>query len=196
MEPVYIKRYVNVESFCSESKREFAKLNMESIVELASILEDLSSEHSFDTVRIGSYSDNDATSIRQLLETNLSEIKNALESFAAECEILVKTWLPYDAVAFESAIVAELLHRLEHDILPNIVPDSSLLGKRAPFPAILIASALYRLQLLVRGNLNSPQDISRQIDLVERLTAKALEVTYVQHEYSKWLGDKVDERTE
>jgi hypothetical protein len=193
-----IKRWLDVGSFCSEAEREFAELNMASR-KSAGVLNDLPVDDQTDTVHVRPNSDENANAVRKALTMHLADLKRALTEFAAECDTLVKRWWPDDAPMADAATVAKLLRRLEHHILPNIVPqDDSLLGTRAPFPAILIASALHRLQLLTRGDvdIDKATEMSRQIGIVERLTAKALEVTYVQCKYSQWSGDVADERTQ
>ncbi len=50
--------------------------------------------------------------------------------------------------------VFQLLRRLEMDILPNIIPDNTLLGIPASFSAILNASAIYRIHVLSTSESN------------------------------------------
>lgn len=200
-----IRRWLDVGSFCSEAEREFAKLK-ESTRELANALNDLPVDHRADTACVVSSSNKDANIskdaaiVQGLLGTHLDELKQALTDFVTECGTLVKQWWPDIAPMADATKVASLLLRLQHNILPNIEPDGSLLGTRASFPTILLASALHRLHLLTQEDPKADTDEaakrSQQIGITERLTAKALEVTYVQCEYSKWSGDKADERTE
>jgi hypothetical protein len=176
-----IEQWVKFNAFCSAIPKDYA----------ACILKPSSVENSADVVRGRLHSDNGNVfgAISEAIEKHLDDLKQALREFITECSTNVNRWCPEDVSAPESTAVTKLLERLENKILPNIEPDSSLLGRCASFPAILIASALYRLRLLAEGNVE-PISVSRQTDTVERLTAKAMEVTYVQRDYAKWLrGD-------
>ena len=200
-----ISEFLDVSSFCSEAEREFAKLDKSSRT-LAHALNDLPVDHRADTVCVGSSSNKDVNIykdtalVQGLLETHLDELKQALTDFANECSELVKTWWPDITPKADATKVAGLLLRLQNNILPNIEPDGSLLGTRASFPTILLASALRRLHLLAQkdaeADINEDVKVPPKISITERLTAKALEVTYVQCEYSKYLGEDADERIE
>jgi len=171
---------VKFDSLRSDIAKDFAKLNSPKITNLQDATAGLPVEHSADKIRIQPPSSNDATAISDVLESHFSEMKEALKGFAADCDEPVKRWCDETTPSVDSATVAELLHRLENHILPNIVRNETLLGKCAPFPAILIASALFRLQLLAREDSGNA---AREIAIIERLTAKALEVTYVHRGY-------------
>jgi hypothetical protein len=90
--------------------------------------------------------------------------------------------MPYD--------VAKLIDRLDNHIIPNIVPDVSrpLLGKPASFASVLTASALLRIQVLASTAQGSPEDRFKRLRTLERLTAKALEVSFIQHKYNREVG--------
>jgi hypothetical protein len=81
---------------------------------------------------------------------------------------------------------AELLLRLENNIPPNIIPDNTLLGRPAKFTAILNSSALFRLDLLTNGGTGDDGERLTKTEVVERLTAKAFEATFIQREFNKW----------
>ena len=182
-----IRRWAGLDSFCSNAKKDFARLNVTSAQELAAPLETVPVEHAADVVRVRPTAEGDADALSRVLGTHLVELKRGLEGFAENCVALVGKWWPVAQPFGDSAAVAELLHRLEHRILPNIVPEpESLLGKCAAFAAILNASALFRLRLLTKGDARGAEKLAREIGVAERLTAKALEVTFVQIEYSKW----------
>ena len=135
--------------------------------------------------------DDDSPVIHGVLSNVLADLKDALRQFIREAEKLVRTWCQSETPCVSPLDVGALLERLDHDILPNITPDATLLGKRAAFAAILSASALFRLQILTATSpeeLRQPrkkEDLSRRTALVERLTAKALEVTFIQQEFEK-----------
>jgi hypothetical protein len=177
-----IKRQVEFEAFCSETVSECVKLNLASIKDISDMPASLPVEHGTDIVSTGPRSDADAKAVEKALQARLPDVKNALDRFANDCDVLVKRWCHAIVPSVDSGTVAHLLHRLENHILPNIVPDQSLLGKCAWFPAILVASGLFRLKLLAAGNSSNSV---RETGIVERLTAKALEVTYVHREYKK-----------
>lgn len=116
-------------------------------------------------------------------------MKAGFERFIARCEGEVLA--PFKAKpAFQPVSaddVTELLRRLEADILPNIIPDGSLLGRPATFSTILNAAAIYRIKLLLFRATASPTDaVYRDLQKLERLTAKAFEVSYVQREFKAW----------
>ena len=94
-------------------------------------------------------------------------------------------WYPNYIASIVVEDIAALLSRLEHDILPNIIPDGTLLGKAADFAAILNASALFRIQLLA-SDIGDYKVLLEQTGKIERLTAKAFEVSFVQNKYNKW----------
>jgi hypothetical protein len=119
----------------------------------------------------------------------MDELKSALERFLKRCwdEFLSADMKDKIFPAVSPSAVYELLHRLENDILPNIVPDNTLLGNPASFSAILNASAIFRIYVLANSDPSKdPDSIYREIQKVERLTAKALEVSYIQGEFNRW----------
>lgn len=177
-----IRRWADVESFCSIATDGLSDLHTSPTTDITSTLVHSPTDHSADTIRIQPRRDDDAMAISDAMNRHLADLKSALDRFASDCDALVKQWYPEPTPSVKPAEVVELLRRLERHILPNIVPNDSLLGKCAPFPAILIASALFRLQLLTRKDSGT---VAREADIVERLTAKALEVTYVHCEYEK-----------
>ncbi len=156
---------------------------------------DIPDDHIADHVSVRPAGDGDAKAIEQALENNLLELKQSLENFVRRCskEIL---FVLRDQKAFDDVSgsqVFELIRRLDADILPNIIPDDTdpLLGIPATFATILNASALFRMHvLMVRdGNFNT-EEINRQIQKVEQLTAKAFEVSYIQHDFNAWKHHK------
>lgn len=85
--------------------------------------------------------------------------------------------------------VAQLVRRIRLGLPPNIFPTGHYLGKPAGLGAILTASALYRRALLSR-NLKAPEGeplvpLPEALARVDRLTLKALEVSYVQSRFYK-----------
>ena len=184
-----IKRWAKIDSFATQAKAEFASLDILSIRNLADILTTIPVDHTSDTIRVHPGSDDDADIIKDILNSHIPELKQVLENFTDECLKPTNKWHPKSGHNVDAAKVAALLLRLEHRILPNIEPDSSLLGKCATFTSILTASALYRLRFLVQGTDNSKK-LSQESGIIDGLTAKALEVTLVHHEYNKWMKKK------
>jgi len=136
--------------------------------------------HASDVFLVRPSSDPDSDPIRKVLTQHLSGLKTGLEAFAVECRSLLVRWCGDSIQPASTREIAELMRRLECDILPNIVPDGTLLGQPASFPGILSASAFYRLNLLWSGGSGKAAALSRRLKLAERLTAKALEVSFVQ----------------
>ena len=64
------------------------------------------------------------------------------------------------------------------------------MGKPAEFTSILNAAALYRAKVLYEGDNYGAGELVRLTDIVERLTVKALEATYIQREYRLWRGEE------
>jgi hypothetical protein len=139
-------------------------------------------------------SDVDRKAIESALAANLQDVKDALARFLARCQ---KEFLPpyiqragFGVVSDED--VAHLLRRLADDILPNIIPDATLLGTPARFATILNASALYRVSMLLkRDATKGPDEIYRELQKLERLTAKAFEVSYIQRQFNDWKAARI-----
>jgi hypothetical protein len=81
-------------------------------------------------------------------------------------------------------------YRLNSKVLPNVIQDETLLGQRASFPAILNAAALYRLGKLILGDASKQDDLANEVELVERLTSKSFEVSYMHKKYQDWQKDR------
>jgi hypothetical protein len=130
---------------------------------------------------------------RALLETaignHLDELKGGLEKFVERCTSqfppMVSKIKEFPPVSAKE--VFELLRRLEGHILPNIFPDGSLRGTPASFGAVLNAAAIYRICILASAeDVGDPKAIYRAIQMIERLTAKALEVSFIQRDFNAW----------
>jgi len=82
--------------------------------------------------------------------------------------------------------------RLDKKILPNIIPTPAepLLGTPARFQDILVASSLYRFNLLLKQKSDSDEHITKSafnsLSRVERLTMKAIEASFIQQNFKKW----------
>jgi hypothetical protein len=174
------------------AQNKFKALETKSLSEMHSFVSSIPIDHSHDRVEVLALSDpdDDRKSIEAALLQHFSQLKAALENFITSC------WEDFLSVETKSKhfpdvspeAVFELLRRLENDILPNIVPDGTLLGIPASFAEILNASAIYRVHLLSRNEAaKDPDDIYREIQKLERLTAKALEVSYMQGEFKAWV---------
>ena len=151
--------------------------------------------HTADHTSVRPAGDGDASAIQQALEKKLPELRQSLETFVRRCsaETLSSLQNQPEFAAVSGIHVFELIRRLDADILPNIIPDDTdpLLGIPATFATILNASALFRMHVLSTrdGNLGT-EEINRQVQKVERLTAKAFEVSYIQHEFNAWKPQK------
>jgi hypothetical protein len=119
----------------------------------------------------------------------LAELKTAFEGFVNRClnDFLTQEMKEKDFPAVSAQDVVQLMHRLECNILPNIIPNNTRFGIPASLATILNASAMYRVHVLASTDKNvGSEDIYRDIQKLERLTAKALEVSYIQHEFNAW----------
>ncbi len=184
-----IRRAAQIDEFSADAKREFAVLTSPRLAGLADCLSTIPTTHASDRLKVSPVSDADAISIEQALLPHLNEIKKALDGYAVDCESLMKEWFRVTDPCVTAHDVAELLLRLDHDILPNIVPDGTLLGTPATFNAVLTASALFQMGLLVRSSCDQQGELSRQVGIVQRLMSKALEVSFVQRKYNERARD-------
>jgi hypothetical protein len=180
-----------ISSFEKESIKVFSGLNKEKIPLMASYLSTICTDYSSDRVEITAV--NDPDSDRLIIESAILkyfvQLQETLKAFVSRCwnDFITKEMKEKQFPPTSTEDVFELLHRLENDILPNIIPDKTLLGKPASFNAILNASAFYRIYMLSTVNSGLGTDtIYRDIQKVERLTAKAFEVSYIQREFENW----------
>jgi hypothetical protein len=186
-----VKRFTNIDTFGSRVRAVFQELFDDPFKELSTYISGIETDHTADRMRVSAVPDSDVDrkAIESAMASNLVELKYSLGRFLDRCEHgVVPGYLASGAFASVSDDqVAELLRRLAHDILPNIIPDRTLLGIPASFATILNASALHRVHLLLRRNPSkSTQDVSKELQKLERLTAKAFEVSYVQKEFNQW----------
>jgi len=181
-----VRDKAGVQTFCDGAVDDFKKLSKPEHRELYDCLSTIPTSHSSDQVNVWPVSDQDSLSIRHALESNLSAVKTSLEGFLEDIATQFTQWYPDNITSVNTDEVYNLLLRLEHSILPNVTPDTTLRGKPAEFTAILNASALYRMHLLVNGTQPNSEPLSKWIGIVERLTAKALEVSFVQKKYNEW----------
>ncbi|HWX20146.1 MAG TPA: hypothetical protein VN578_09615 [Candidatus Binatia bacterium] len=181
-------------SFEAEANRVFKALEKGDLCEMSSYLSTITADHSADRVEVSAFSDpdNDRLAVESAITKHLGQLKVALEGFVARCwnEFLTSNMKDKEFPPVSTEDVFQLLRRLEKDILPNIIPNNTLLGVPASFSAILNASAIYRVHVLsTSDNTSGPDEIYRDIQKVERLTAKALEVSYIQGEFKRWEAD-------
>ena len=116
----------------------------------------------------------------------LPNLRDTLRRFAKRCETEILSPIRASFPTLQAGDIASLLVRLHRSVLPNIVPDGTLRGVPAQFSTILNASAIYRACLLSqRHGDDGPEIMDRQLQKIERLTSKALEVTYIQHDYNR-----------
>ncbi|MCB1231044.1 MAG: hypothetical protein KDN19_12285 [Verrucomicrobiae bacterium] len=182
---------LNVEEMGNNVRGVFEELFDDPMQELADYLSDIDTSHSNDRVKVFSNpdSDKDKGIIESLLSENLSELKDSLQEFLQLCseEFLEKKFNSLSLLPFQDKDLAELLKRLSYDIIPNIVPDDTLLGQPANFAMILNASAMYRIKVLLnRDEEEPPEKAYHDLQKLERLAAKSFEVSYIQAQYSKW----------
>lgn len=174
-------------TFETEAKKAFKGLERNKVLELTSCLSSIPTDHSTDRVDISALSDpdNDRVAIESAIKKYLTPLKEGLVRFINRCwsEFLTTDMKDKEFPSVTAEDVFQLIRRLEEDILPNIIPDDTLLGTPASYSAILNASAIYRIHLL---STSKPEGIYQDIQKVERLTAKALEVSYIQREFRKW----------
>ena len=186
-----LKSFLDTEDFEKELTHKLEPLPRAkgSLKTISSHVAEIPTQHTRDHPSVRPESDGDAKAIRQAVETHLAQIKTVLAKYLERCSLEILK--PYKILPEFSSVsgehVSELIQRLDANILPNIIPNGTLLGTPASFATILNASALYRMHVLSnRGADGGSLDINRQIQKVERLTAKALEVSYIQGEFNAW----------
>jgi hypothetical protein len=118
------------------------------------------------------------------LEGKFEASKAATMIAIAEVEKHLKLGAPLQPGPRDIAALAE---RVSAGILPNIVPDGTLLGKPADFISILACTTIYRNWLLTSLQPEGP-DLLDELDRVDRFTAKAMEVAYIQERYRGVIG--------
>ncbi len=147
-----LRKLDRISSFEKESIKACKVLNKNIREEMATYLSKISTEHSSDNVDVSAFfdPDNDRGAIESAIKNNFVELKTALERFVTRCwnEFLTIDMKEKQFPPTSAEDVFQLLHRLENDILPNIIPNNTLYGVPASFSAILNASAIYRIYVL------------------------------------------------
>lgn len=188
-----VKSRAGITEYEAAAEKSFKRLETPELKQLWSYCNTLVSDHSDDLLALIPESDADSAVISKALSTSFEKLKKALEKFVSRCDTEffapLKANTEFDPVQADE--VAALLQRLENDVLPNIIPDGSLVGTPARFSATLNASALFRIKVLKYSTLGLDANRAfRNLEKVERLTAKALEVSYIQKEFLKWRNEK------
>lgn len=128
--------------------------------------------------------DVDVDRITGALSRHLSDVGQAMDQFATEAEVILRATCPQVIVRVNAGEVCSLIERLSNDIIPNIISDETLLGRPAGVAEILAAAAAYRLHFLTTRARPMPAKDAEELDKIERLTAKALESTFIQSKYN------------
>ncbi|MCP4704838.1 MAG: hypothetical protein GY865_09535 [candidate division Zixibacteria bacterium] len=183
------KTWTKVEDFCKSADIDFNKLKCSELKQLSKCLSTIPTTNDSDCASVRPKSDIDAAIIRDAIELQITQIKSSFNNFLADAAAQLRSWYPSSIVSLSTNDIGELLLRLQHNILPNIIPDGTLRGKPANLASILNASALLRLQLLATGDSKDQESLARRIGRIERLTAKALEVSFIQDRYNQWAKD-------
>ncbi len=116
--------------FGKNVRQVFQELFEDPLKELSEYLSGIETDHSADRVRVlaSPDSDIDRKAIESALTANLHDLKTSFDKFLSRCK---QDFIPacqkragFTLVSDEH--VSQLLRRLAHDILPNIVPDGTL----------------------------------------------------------------------
>jgi hypothetical protein len=188
-----VKKTVGIDVFGKNVRRVFQELFDDPLKDLSTYLSRIESDHSKDKARVMASpdSDIDRKPIEAALAANLTDLKTSLDKFLVRCK---QEFIPaFQKTAVFAPVsdddVSALLRRLGHNVLPNVIPDATLLGIPASFATILNAAALYRANLLLKRDAKKgAEEIHRELQKLERLTAKAFEVSYIQKQFSDWKG--------
>lgn len=180
-------RFGNIDTFCANAKKDFVTAKCSLADVLPDCLRTVPRDHASDKLVVWPLDELDKSIIESVLTSHFSALKEAFERYLQEADILITSWYPLVIISqLDTMEIAQLLLRLQYDIPPNIIPDSSLLGRPANFQAILNASALRRIHLLVNKEKLSAEALAQRMGKIERLTAKSFEATYIQQKFNEW----------
>jgi len=180
-----IRDFINIGKFEEDAKKEFSKINDTRLQKVSSVFSKIAITDETERFLARPESDYDRPTIIGVLNEIMDKLKDSYNLFLENCNGLINREYKDKLSSLNLHNISELLIRLENDILPNIIPDGTLLGNPAEFQTILNSSALYRLNILLEEtNHEAIEKVSRNIEKIERLTAKALEVSYVQRKFS------------
>lgn len=186
-----IKHASAIDGFCKDAAKSFKSHKVDHLSGLLELLSTVPTDHAADDVRVRPDTDPDKNEIEKVLTNYLDRIKHCMDEFLKNCRTHLRDWYPsFSHPRVDASDIAALLHRLDNRLLPNVIPDDTLLGKRASFAAILNASALFRLRMLVQGKIDDQIELERQINLVERLTSKSFEVSFIHNQFLNWKEGK------
>lgn len=191
-----LKKSIEIDAFCVELNknlkiRESVPLGIDDLLkEIDVCMSRIPVDHDSDSIYISSYilsepkiSEHEKI-IKDILKSQLVELKNSFQRFLDRSQAFLKDRYPDSFPDFKACDIVQLLIRFEQKILPNIIPKkNSLLGLPAPFSAILNASALYRFKVLI--DKSKDKNLKDLTSLVERLTTKAFEVSFMQEKYNE-----------
>ncbi len=177
-----LHKTLDLDVFCSDLLKKKKNPELEKAL---GFLKESTTESEDDRVGVDSPENPDTAIIRHCLQENIVKVKESLQGTVIEFRKLHEKRHGGSNQSFSSDNIHALLERFSHHILPNIIPDGSPLGTPAEFADILNAAALERFEALEGCDLQK-DDSQKRIGVVERLTAKALEVSFVQKEYLKW----------
>lgn len=170
----------NLESFCKEMR----KSGNDDLNIILDFLLSSVKELKMDRVLVKPSGNSVASQIQKCLANNLDVTKNILEETLKDFEEKIRKLCLNSDEPVSSANVIALHERFECHILPNIIPNDTLLGEPARFVDILNAASLERLRVL--SKYSEGDESGKLIGVVERLTAKSLEVSFIQKEYFEW----------
>jgi len=184
-------RFGEVDTFCANAKKDFVTAKCSLADVLPDCLSTVPRDHASDKLVVWPLGELDKSIIESVLTSHFSALKEAFEHYLQEADALIASWYPFGTIAqLDTMEIAHLLLRLQHDIPPNIIPESDLLGRPADFQAVLNASALCRIHLLVNKEELSADVLAQSMSKVERLTAKSFEVTFIQKRFNEWGEDR------
>lgn len=192
-----LKDGLNIASFTANSAAALAKVKFIAVQlpEIATYPCSVASDHSGDRISVQPASDPDAATFEAAFTACLTSFKTDLKRFLVRCdqELLPARMIGEEFAPATCDDIAALLERLDSNILPNVIPKTgTLLGRPASFAAILNATALFRIHLLLHRDPAKPMaDFVQEVEKIERLTAKALEVSYIQSEYNRWKASQL-----
>lgn len=185
------KQWSKCGDFAADAAREFQRLKDHQLKSLPSLLLAVPDDHAADTVAVVRGSHPEAADVQAFIQAKLQDIKSTLVAFLTDMDGKLRQWYPsIGGLLASTRDVSELVLRLENHVLPNVIPDGTLLGQPASMAAILNAAGLYRFHLL-RSSTTGGADAIEEIETVERLVAKALEVSFVQREFQAWNKSRV-----
>ena len=123
--------------------------------------------------------------LEKYLNNFMSEISDAFLLFAHRVYDYIINKYKKEIEEPDYSKIDDLIKRLSNKIPPNIVNDGTLLGQTANYSEILLSSYLSKIYTFYRSDGMNLEEKIKDLSIINKLTTKAIECTYMQNEYLK-----------